>query len=72
MKNRDEKNLPTIAEAKSFVTRLNIVKQWLKQKEKKIRFICPVYLSAKGFEPGIETWLHQHGVFTTDIETWDR
>ncbi|UCH96986.1 MAG: hypothetical protein JSV88_09085 [Candidatus Aminicenantes bacterium] len=71
MKNRDEKNLPTMTEAKSFVTKLNKVKQWLKQKDKKIRFICPVYFSAKGFEPGIETWLHQHGVFTTDMESWD-
>jgi hypothetical protein len=71
MKNRDEKYPPTMAEAKSFVTKLNLVKQWLEQKDKEIRFICPVYFSAKGFEPGIETWLHQHGVFTTDMERWE-
>ncbi|NIM12879.1 MAG: hypothetical protein GTO45_12200 [Candidatus Aminicenantes bacterium] len=71
MKNRDEKYLPTMAEAKSFVTKLNMVKQWLEQKDKEIRFICPVYFSANGFEPGIETWLHQHGVFTTDMERWE-
>jgi hypothetical protein len=71
MKNRDEKNLPTITEAKSFITKLAMVKQWLKQKGKNIRFICPVYFSAEGFEPGIETWLHRHGVFTTDLESWE-
>lgn len=71
MKNRDEKYLPTMAEAKSFVAKLNMVKQWLEQKDKEIRFICPVYFSANGFEPGIETWLHQHDVFTTDMERWE-
>jgi hypothetical protein len=30
-----------------------------------------VYFSANGFEPGIETWLHQQGVFTTDMERWE-
>jgi hypothetical protein len=48
-----------------------IEKQWLEQKDKEIRFICPVYFSANGFEPGIETWLHQQGVFTTDMERWE-
>jgi hypothetical protein len=70
MKNRDDKNLPTMTEAKSFVKKLNMVKQWIKQKNKKIRFICPVYFSAGGFEPGIEVWLHRQGVFTTDMESW--
>ena len=71
MKNRDDKNLPTMTEAKSFVKKLNMVKQWLKQKNKKIHFICPVYFSEQGFEPGIEAWLHRQGVFTTDMESWE-
>ncbi len=72
MKNRDEKNLPTLAEAKSFVIKIDIVRRWLKKKRGKIRFICPVYLSAEGFQPDVEIWLHEHGVFTADMETWDR
>ncbi len=72
MKNRDEKNPPTLAEAKSFVTKVSMVKRWLTEKEGKIRFICPVYLSAEGFEADVEAWLHEQGVFTADMKSGSR
>jgi hypothetical protein len=70
MKNRDEKNPPTMDEAKSFVAKVDMVKQEREQKNKKIRLICPVYLSSKGFKQDIEMWLHQHGILTSDMEHW--
>ncbi len=41
------------------------------KKEKPIRCVRGVYFSAKGFAPEIETFLHQNGVLTTDLETWE-
>ncbi len=70
-KNRDEKNPPTMDEAKLFVTKTDMLRQQMKEKNKKIRFVCPVYLSAKGFDSDIEMWLHEQGVFTADMESWD-
>jgi len=46
------------------------VKQWLAQ-SKGTRFVCPVYLSAKGFEPSVEVCLHEQGVLTADRASWE-
>ncbi|MCP4105350.1 MAG: hypothetical protein GY749_39180, partial [Desulfobacteraceae bacterium] len=43
----------------------------LEKKNKKILFVCPVYLSAKGFDSKVETWLHSNGILTADLETWE-
>jgi len=72
MKNRDAKNPPSMLEAKDFVTKIKGVKQWLAQtKGTPIKFVCPVYLSAKGFAPSIEAWLHEQEVLTADMESWE-
>lgn len=71
MKNRDEKHPPTWEDAQLFVTKVNIVRQLLEQKGQSIRFVCPIYFSAKGFAPDVEIFLHQEGVLTTDLETWE-
>jgi len=71
IKNRDEKYPPSMREAKSFVTKAEMLRQRIRQEGKKIRFVCPVYLSAKGFKEDVEEWLHEHGVLTADMETWD-
>jgi hypothetical protein len=70
IKNRNEKNLPTMQEAKFFITMINKLRQRMMHKNKKIKFVCPVYLSANGFEPGVEAWLHEHGVLTADLDSW--
>jgi hypothetical protein len=70
IKNRNEKNLPTRNEAQLFVTKVKMVKQWLAQKQTPIKFVCPVYLSAQGFESKVEVWLHEQGVLTTDSVCW--
>ncbi len=71
LKNRDEKKLPSLNEAQRFVTKIKGVKQWLTQnKGTSIKFVCPVYLSVKGFEPSVEAWLHEQGVLTADWESW--
>jgi len=72
IKNRTEKKLPSMREAEEFVANVSIVKQYLAQREKPIRFICPVYLSAKGFDSSVEEWLHGQGVLTTDIAHWEQ
>jgi hypothetical protein len=69
-KNRDTNNLPTKVEAELFVTKVSMVKQWLGASQK-IRFICPLYLSAEGFDNSVEMWLHEHGVLTTDMAHWE-
>jgi hypothetical protein len=69
-KNRDSKNLPTKVEAELFVTKVSLVKQWLATSQK-VRFVCPLYLSAEGFDNSVETWLHEHGVLTTDMAHWE-
>jgi len=54
------------------VTKIKGVKQWLAQsKGTPVKFVCPVYLSAKGFAPSIEAWLHEQGVLTADMESWE-
>ncbi len=72
IKNRDEKNLPTMTEAKLFAIKAAMVMRWLNDKGGKIQFVCPVYLSAEGFDPDVEDWLHEQGVFTSDLESWNR
>jgi hypothetical protein len=73
MKNRDEKNLPSMKEAQWFVANVSRVKQWLAQQTgKPIQFICPVYLSAEGFNAPVEEWFHEQGVLTTDWAHWAR
>ncbi len=72
VKNREEKNPPTLTEAQLFVTKIARVKQWLEPKNKIIKFVCPVYLSANGFDASVEAWLHEQGVLTADLESWER
>ncbi|MDM8559362.1 hypothetical protein [Candidatus Parabeggiatoa sp. HSG14] len=71
IKNRDEKHHPTLIEAQNFVNKIESVKQQLAEMNKPIKFICPVYLSATGFESSIEQWLHEQGVLTADLDTWE-
>ncbi|MCP4146591.1 MAG: hypothetical protein GY757_02475, partial [bacterium] len=71
-KNRHEKNPPTIDEARIFAEKAQRIKHILMQKGKKVRFVCPVYFSAKGFEEKVETWLHSKGILTADMDTWER
>ncbi len=70
IKNRDEKYLPTANEARLFLTKVGIIRQILREKGKEIQFVCPVYLSAKGFSEKTEAWLHSNGILTADAETW--
>jgi hypothetical protein len=70
IKNRNEKNPPTLNEAQLFMTKVEMVKQWLAQKHIPIKFVCPVYLSAQGFDEKVEMWLHEQGVLTTDSVCW--
>ncbi len=53
------------------MTKVAIVRRLLEQRGKPIRFVCPVYVSAKGFAPDVETCLHHRAILTTDLETWD-
>ncbi|MCP4344334.1 MAG: hypothetical protein GY795_02275, partial [Desulfobacterales bacterium] len=43
----------------------------MEQEGRKIRFLCAVYLSAKGFDDRVEEWLHSRGILTADFETWE-
>jgi len=70
IKNRNDKNPPTLNEAQLFVAKVKRVTQWLAQKGIPIKFVCPVYLSAQGFDSTVEAWLHEQGVLTTDSECW--
>jgi len=73
MKNRNEKNLPTLKEAESFVANVSLVKQWLTQETgKPVKWICPVYFSAEGFSAAVEEYLQEEGVLTTDWAHWER
>ncbi len=73
MKNRNEKNLPTLKEAQLFVGNVSLVKQWLIQEnDKPVKWICPVYFSAEGFSAAVEEYLQEEGVLTTDWAHWER
>jgi hypothetical protein len=72
IKNRDEKNRPSMKEVQLFVAKIDKLKQRLSQTGKAIKFVCPVYLSAEGFDSDIEQWLHGEGVLTTDWAYWER
>jgi len=67
VKNRQEAHPPSQIEAQSFIGKVERVKQWLAQKEKEILFVCPVYLSAKGFQSEVEVWMQEHGILTADL-----
>ncbi|MCP4348594.1 MAG: hypothetical protein GY795_24190, partial [Desulfobacterales bacterium] len=71
IKNRNEKNPPEMNEAELFFTKVNLIKQVMEQEGRKIRFLCAVYLSAKGFDDRVEEWLHSRGILTADFETWE-
>ena len=58
-------------DAKSFINKLKIFERSRKNQTEKM-FVCPIYLSANGFEPEIENWLHEQFVLTSDLETWDK
>ncbi len=70
-KNRDERNPPTMDEAKRFATKVGMIRERSGQRKKRTRFVCPVYLSAKGFKDEVEEWLHGQGILTADMETWE-
>ncbi|MCP4698682.1 MAG: hypothetical protein GY862_17795 [Gammaproteobacteria bacterium] len=70
IKNRDEKNPPSMNEARDFTAKIEKVKLYLAQTGK-TPFVCPIYLSATGFKTKVETWLHEQGVLTTDREHWE-
>jgi len=70
-KNRDERNPVTTDQARRFATKVSMIRKLSEQKKKKTRFVCPVYLSAKGFRNDVEEWLHSQGILTADMETWD-
>ncbi len=70
-KNRDERNPPTMDEAKRFSTKVGMIRERAEQRRKRTRFVCPVYLSAKGFKKDVEEWLHSKSILTADMETWD-
>ncbi|MEK8017786.1 MAG: hypothetical protein VSS75_013015, partial [Candidatus Parabeggiatoa sp.] len=73
MKNRNDKNLPTLKEAQLFVANISLVKQWLTQEnDKPVKWICPVYFSAEGFSAAVEEYLQEEGVLTTDWAHWER
>jgi hypothetical protein len=73
MKNRNEKNLPTLKEAQLFVSNVSSVKQWLTQETgKPVKWICPVYFSAEGFSAAVEEYLQEQCVLTTDWAHWER
>jgi len=72
IKNRDKKHLPTIDDAQLFMTKIEILKQTVELTGKIIALICPIYLSAQGFSAPVETWLHEHGILTTDMARWDQ
>ena len=73
MKNRSEKNLPSMKEAQLFVSNVALVKQWLSiETGKPVNWICPVYFSAEGFSANVEEYLQEQGVLTTDWAYWER
>ncbi|OQY55376.1 MAG: hypothetical protein B6245_19860 [Desulfobacteraceae bacterium 4572_88] len=69
-KNRDGKYPPTSDEAVRFAAKVEMIRERSEQSEKKTLFVCPVYLSAKGFRDDVEEWLHSRGILTADMETW--
>ncbi len=71
IKNRDEQYPPTMIEVKAFITKTKLFKQQVMQEGKTIQFICPVYISAKGFDAPVEKMLHENGVLTADMDSWD-
>ncbi|MCP4349338.1 MAG: hypothetical protein GY795_27990, partial [Desulfobacterales bacterium] len=50
---------------------VDMIRQIMEQEDRKILFVCAVYLSAKGFEDKVEKWLHSRGILTSDFETWE-
>jgi hypothetical protein len=67
-KNRNEENLPSLEEAKQFKVKIQLIEQTL---SKPVRVVCPVYFSAGGFSEEVETWLHEQGIGSTDLQTWE-
>ena len=72
IKNRTEKHLPSMREAEEFVANIAVVKKYLAEREKPIQFVCPIYLSAEGFDSSVEEWLHGQGILTTDLAHWEQ
>ena len=68
IKNRDKP--PTMPEAQLFVTKIERLKQQLSETKKTIQLICPIYLSAEGFDAAIEEWLQAQSVLTADRTSW--
>ncbi len=70
-KNRDARHPPTLNEVAMFATKVQIVRDMLARTGKTVRWVCPIYFSAQGFAPDVETCLHEHGILTTDLDTWE-
>jgi hypothetical protein len=68
-KNKNEKNLPSIDDARLFANKVKSFSHSLKNEKQPI-LICPLYLSANGFDSEVESWLHEQGILTADITTW--
>jgi hypothetical protein len=66
IKNRSENNWPTMPEAQLFVTKIEQLQRQVAKTGKTIKMICPIYLSAEGFELAIEQWLQAQGILTTN------
>ena len=71
IKNRGDTNPPTIKDAELFAEKVKRIKEMLAKKSKEVSFVCPVYLSAEGFDEDVESWLHNQGILTADMETWE-
>ncbi len=69
VKNRD-KARPTQAEAEAFGQKVGQFKAWIAARVQVRCEIGAVYFSANGFEAEVESWLHAHGILTTDAEYW--
>ncbi len=70
IKNRDDANLPTEKEAQQFIQKLELFTHALNRQGHEQVVLCPIYLSANGFEPDVEKWLFDHHVLTADMDSW--
>jgi len=67
-KDRNEQNLPTIDECKSFKNKLTILMNSLNQQKQST--VYATYFSANGFSDEVEKWLHDQGILTIDLDIW--
>ncbi|MBF0451297.1 MAG: hypothetical protein HQK75_11385, partial [Candidatus Magnetomorum sp.] len=60
----------TEKEAQLFIQKLELFKHTLNRQGHEQVVLCPIYLSANGFEPDTEKWLFEHHVLTADMDSW--